>query len=310
MTDPGDRPTSQEHPYSESVSASAEAAESAGYPKPRPEVSPSSFRAFIEHIGLVPPKGQADPYAHRRGEPRGFTVIWLAYLFLVAGAVYAAIGNPAMASAEGYRLASKVLLTMVGVGILTVWPLLRLTQASAIAGGVSATLRDVAIVLIPMQALIWPQSLITGWSVSAVGAIALVLASWTLIVGAVIAIATGPAMGSAKLAAALRESPRPVSALGRAGAMAAIIVLGVAGPVLSILMPAQQEEGRALLAVCSPLTAPWELFADRSWMGRRSVTLPEHWKPVLLLLVVGLASWGLLLVTRRIGRLEEQSGSA
>ncbi|MEL6498499.1 MAG: hypothetical protein AAF937_03825 [Planctomycetota bacterium] len=276
-----------------------------------PAAKPSGkFRAFVEQVGLVPPRGQRDPYAHRRGEPRGFTVLWLAYLFLVAGSVYAAIGNPAFASAEGYRLASKVLLTMVGVGLLAVWPVLRLTQSAAIAGGVAATLRDVAIVLIPMQALIWPQSLITGWSVSSVGAVALVLVAWTLIIGAVIAAATGPARGHPRAQGALGESPHPVSALGRTAAMATILVLGVSGPAAAIFVPPGETELRSLLAVCSPVSAPWELFADRSWIGRRAVTLPEHWKPVLLTLILGVAAWGVLLVTRRLARVEDQAGSA
>ncbi len=276
----------------------------------RPASSGSALRSFAEGVGLIPPRDQRDPYAHRRGEPRGFTVLWLAYLFLVAGSVYASIGNPAFASAEGYRLASKVLLTMVGVGILTVWPLLRLTQRSAMAGGASATLRDIAIVLIPMQALIWPQSLITGWSVSAVGAIALVLVAWTLIVGSIVAAATGPARGNPRAIGALSASPHPVSPAGRLGAMIAVQALGLAGPAVAAMLPPGETESRSMLAMCSPLSAPWELFADRSWMGRRSVTLPEHWKPVLLTLVLGLVAWGVLLVTRRSGRLEDRSGSA
>lgn len=263
------------------------------------------LRAFAESVGLVPPRGQRDPYAHRRGEPRGFTVIWLAYLFLVAAVVYAAIGNPAFASAEGYRLASKVLLTMVGVGVLTVWPLLRLAQAAPIAGGVSAVSRDVAIVLIPMQALIWPQSLITGWSVASVGVIALLLAAWTLIVGAVVAVATGPARGSARSAAALGASPYAVSPVGRAGAMLALVALGGAAPAAMLLAPPQEAETGVLLAMCSPITAPWEVFADRSWIGRRAVTLPEHWKPVLLTFVVGLVAWGVLLLARRSGSADQ-----
>ncbi|MEL6796597.1 MAG: hypothetical protein AAFO89_07200 [Planctomycetota bacterium] len=279
-------------------------------PVQAPIQAPGRFRAFIEQVGLVPPRGQRDPYAHRRGEPRGFTVLWLAYLFLVAGAVYASIGNPAFASAEGYRLASKVLLTMVGIGVLTVWPALRLAQSAAVAGGVSATLRDVAIVLIPMQALIWPQSLITGWGVASVSVVALMLVAWTLIVGALIAIATGPARGHPRALGALSESPHAVSPAARTGAMVAILVLGVSGPLISALLPQSEAELRSTLLMCSPVSAPWELFADRSWMGRRAVTLPEHWKPVLLSLVLGVAAWGVLLVTRRTVRVEDRAGSA
>lgn len=283
---------------------------------PASEIEPDAatrdgpFRAFAESVGLVPPRGHDDPYAHRRGEPRGFTVLWLAYLFLVAGVVYAAIGNPAFASAEGYRLASKVLLTMVGVGLLTVWPLLRLTQGSPIAGGVSATSRDVAIVLIPMQALIWPQSLITGWTVASVSAIALVLVAWTLIVGAIVAVAIGPARGHPGAVGSLSASRHHVSPGGRVAAMLAILALGAAGPLGAMFLPPSETENRALFAMCSPLTAPWELFADRSWMGRRAVTLPEHWKPVLLTLIVGLVAWGLLLVSRRSSRVEDERASA
>ncbi len=279
-----------------------------------PEPRPSGWRALAESVGLIPPRDGRDPYAHRRGEPRGFTVIWLLFLFLVAALVYGSIGNPVFASAEGYRLASKVLLTTVAAGIVTVWPVLRLTQQAPLAGGVSATARDIAIVLIPMQALIWPQSLITGWGIDAVAAIAILLAGWTLIVGAIVALAIGPQRSHPRARAALGASPFPIAPGSRAVAMAAILILPLLAPAGLLLLdaPPGSEPGAwaETLSVCSPFTAPWELFEDRSWTGAHARALAQHWKPVLLTLLAGAAAWAALLTIRRITRVEDRPASA
>lgn len=275
---------------------------------------PGGLRKFAESVGLIPPRDGSDPYAHRRGEPRGFTVIWLVFLFLAAGVVYGSVGNPVLASAEGYRLASKLLLTTIAIGLVTIWPALRLAQHAPLAGGISATARDLAIVLIPLQALIWPQSLITGWSLESVAVIALHLAAWTLIVGAVIALATGPALAPARTREALAAAPHPVPGLARSGAMALILLMGLAAPIWSVLeAPVSSDLDQVpvdTLAMCSPITAPWEVFADRVWTGTRSPVLEGHWKPTLLTFVLGLAAWAALIAARRLRRVEDRPVSA
>lgn len=285
------------------------------------ERAPRGLRGFAESVGLIPPQAGKDPYAHRRGEPRGFTVVWLVFLLVAAGVVYSTVGNPVLASAEGYRFASKVLLTTVAVGMLTIWPVLRLAQRAPLAGGVAAALRDVAIVLIPMQALIWPQTLITGWTVGAVAAIATLFTAWTLIVGAVIALATGVPRVPARSLAALRGSPEPVNPVVRSMAMLAILSLALAAPGAMLLLgPSATEASGQVdqMALWSPITGPWEILADRAWTGRHAVALPEHWRPILLTLVGSLAAWGVLLATRRAPRslpattpgVEDDTGSA
>ena len=73
--------------------------------------------------------------------------------------------------------------------------------------------KDLVILLVPLQAVLWPQVVITGWTVSAVAASDVLLISWASMVGAFLAIALGPGRtGEARRA---ETGPRPQAALGR-----------------------------------------------------------------------------------------------
>ncbi|MEO1582972.1 MAG: hypothetical protein AAFR96_00170 [Planctomycetota bacterium] len=260
----------------------------------------------------MPPKSGKDPYAHRRGEPRGFTVLWLAFLLAASGLVYGSIGSPMLASAEGYRFASKVLLTTVAVGMITIWPALRLSQASPLAGGASAAARDLAVVLIPMQALIWPQALITGWSLPSIAVIAVLLGGWAAIVGAIVGAATGPRLVSTRSTAALQASPLPIAPVWRSVAMFAVLALAVAGPAFRVFSGTGMTgpgDG-TILMLCSPLSAPWSVLADQAWTGRHAVARAEHWQVAGLTAGIGISAWVVLLALRRPRPVADRGGSA
>ena len=267
------------------------------------------LRWFVEVVGLLPPRDAEDPYAHRRGEPRGFAVLWLCFLLLSSGIVYTSVGSPSLASAEGYRFASKVLMTVVAVGIVVFWPMLRLSQPSPYSGGPSATLRDLVVVLIPVQAFYWPQVLLTGWTIDAIALAALIVFAWALITGAVIALAIGPATERAKAYSdghsALAAAHHGPGRLQRVLWMLALVLSVLVAPLLSIsLGPIEPPESgigiAGVLAMSSPLTAPWEILTDRVWTGSRAAVQPGQWRIAVLWTIAGFAAWAVaLILTRR-----------
>ncbi|PHQ82557.1 MAG: hypothetical protein COB69_01640 [Phycisphaera sp.] len=62
---------------------------------------PSKLRLWLEHVGLVVPKGEPDRWAHRRGEPRGFAVLWMCFLLISTLTVFMSLGDPVRVTAEG-----------------------------------------------------------------------------------------------------------------------------------------------------------------------------------------------------------------
>ena len=123
-----------------------------------------------------------DPWAHRRGEPRFFALFWSIYLMLSAlVTIFAsrAIGVPL---ATRFRYGAAALLLLVCIGAIILWPLTRLSQRAP-RHPARATGADLLVILVPMQAVVWPMPILTGWPLPVVGALALVLGAWTLLIG-------------------------------------------------------------------------------------------------------------------------------
>ncbi|MEM8756375.1 MAG: hypothetical protein AAGF47_01160 [Planctomycetota bacterium] len=241
---------------------------------------------LIDVIGLLPPKSGDDPYAHRRGEPRAFAVLWLAFVMIASAAVYTSIGSPVFASANGYRVASKVLMTVLALGVCAFWPMVRLSQARAARRDVAAGLKDLAIVLLPVQAFYWPQALLTGWGVESVAAASLLLAAW----------ATGV---SACLLAAHRLPPLVSSGRGSAGARAAWTAGMLSLPLIAPLVIGSGEGSSPGLMLASPLTGHWELLADRAWTGHQTRITDGHWRAIGVSWGACLSVWAVVLLSTR-----------
>ena len=90
-----------------------------------------------------------------------------------------AIGVPL---ASRFRYGAAALLLMVCVGATILWPLTRLSQRSP-RRPARATGADLLVLLVPMQAVVWPMPILTGWPFNVVGALALLLGAWTLFIG-------------------------------------------------------------------------------------------------------------------------------
>lgn len=234
------------------------------------------------------PKGRPD-WSHRRGEPRGLALAWALYLML------ATMGSliPAMTlgrfDPDVYRPAARILMAMIVVGIVVLWPMLRLAQRPVRGGASMRVGRDLAVLLIPAMTLVWPQVVLAGWPVDAVAAVSALLVVWGFVAGAVLNLWQG--LGGATRWAELI-------------AMGALIALVAGLPAVlwrTGVLPLPAGGAAAGVSpgwMWTPLTSVLEILRDRSWSGRPVQVSPGHWIWIVRLLV---GAGGLLWVSSWFG---------
>lgn len=242
---------------------------------------------------LPPPPTAAhtDPWAHRRGEPRTFAAAWIAYLFVAAIISLGTSGSLGLVATDAYRASARVLMVLAGLGVGALWPMLRLSQERPDAPA-KAALRDFVVVMLPLQAIIWPQSLpwMASWPVEVTAALAAHFAAWGLVVSGVLALAWAPPF---------------TSALRRGASMAMLLALGVVSPAWRVLTgPTEDLSRRApspdILLSASPFAGAWEIPADRAWSGLAGQVSQSQWMVFAAVAVLGLACWAF--AAMRVGR--------
>lgn len=233
---------------------------------------------------------------HRRGEPRTFALAWTIFLMLSTLVMFASMSPALAVTLEIYRPATRILLTTITAGIVLIWPMVRLSQAKPTGSATPHLARDLLIVLIPVQALIWPQSLqfLGHWPLGLCAAVAACQAAWSLVIGGLVALALA------------FDPPR-----GRVGAtrgvwmmLLAVVVIGV--PLVEVLLGSigpSVDDSSIPAMMASPLTAVYELIRDRSPGGPLSAE-PAHWIAIGATSLAGglvwACAWGVERAFRRI----------
>lgn len=188
--------------------------------------------------------GKDDPWAHRKGEPRVLVLLWAMYLMgaaLMTIFAVRSLGAPAAGRYE-YGCRAMVILVVCGLGVL--WPMVRLSQVPP-AHPVRAMLVDLCAMLAPVQAVVWPMPLLTTWTLPVAGGLNLMIASWALLAGVLLAF------GSASRSMATRTLLMLVAVAFVGAAPGLALYLGSAG---SPPMPGWWE-------MLSPITATLALTA-------------------------------------------------
>lgn len=234
---------------------------------------------------------KADPWAHRRAEPRTLVLLWTIYLMGAAATTVFSVGVIGMPQRSMFEPAARSMLALAGLGLGALWPMVRLSQSRPRAPR-TAILTDVFALTIPLQAVIWPVRLLTGWGWDVLAGIALGLFSWALLVGAVLAAGLvrtpAPVEGrdievSARFSGA-RTTWMLIALLMSAGGPAALLIggyLGITPPAFGWLL--------------SPITLTHALTSARS--GLSPVMAPEEWLACLGPGVLGLLVWSGLAAT-------------
>jgi len=223
-------------------------------------------------FGKPPPEGHKD-WSHRKGEPRMLAFLWCVVLLAATLLTFFIAGSGGLISPSSYRAAARGMLLVITLGLAVAWPVIRLSQNRPRGEpGPVMVLKDLAVLLVPVQAVIWTQYLIAGWSVSVLGAFTLGMFAWTLVSGGLIALAVGPA----------QRRPSPVPAAWFWALVLGLVVLAAPTYLLSrgVIQGELLHEAPGWLRMASPLTMVHELLQDRTGQGVLARVDQEHWRAI------------------------------
>ncbi|KAA0212634.1 MAG: hypothetical protein DYG94_14450 [Leptolyngbya sp. PLA3] len=240
------------------------------------------------------PRAHAN-WDHRRGEPRTFALVWTIFLMLATLVMFSTLGAAHTVTIDIYRPAVRALLVTITAGMVLLWPMMRLSQEAPIRGIGASIAKDLAVVLIPTQALVWPQALrmLGGWPIGQTAALASCQAAWAVLVGGLLALA-------------LATDARPRE-LMRGLWMLAIVAIVILVPLVEILFGALRPltiRGPEPAMMASPLLAVVELLRDRG-VASPVATFASDWRAIGITSLAGAGLWMLAFmveVARRPGR--------
>jgi hypothetical protein len=295
------QPENQKREPADAAHTPPERIETAAAAANLPAGTPSAETPRDDQQAEAPSTRRTDPWAHRRGEPRLFALAWAIYLFAATATIFfAAMAGPSI-STEVMRPAAQLLLIMAAAGISILWPMVRLSQVPD-PNPISGTMQDLLVIMIPVQAVIWPQSLwwLARWPFATVVALACTFAAWGVLIGGMLAYAQAQrqrptvAAASSGPAAPLFGSLWTMTFLGLAfGGILVAMALGVGLPMLGAAMHPRGDGAVAatVALMLSPLGAALELTRDTTWTGRSTPLTAIHWVCVGGVAALGAAAW-------------------
>ncbi|MCA9288188.1 MAG: hypothetical protein KDA05_06375 [Phycisphaerales bacterium] len=241
------------------------------------------------------PRGRPD-WSHRRGEPRMFALAWTVFLTLLATLILMRSAVGGRLDMDVYRHVLRQGLMAIITAIVVAWPLVRLSQARPRGGGALSAFKDLLIIVVPLQAVLWPQVLLAHWPVGVVAALSAAMSAWAVLVGAVIALALGTRSFDPD---SLPESDaiEPPRTAGRTLAMSVVIgwvmLSGVAALVLDGALPAEHALGQhpAWWMMLSPHAGVNEITRSRVEFGPAAHVSPQHGAAVLAIGALALLAW-------------------
>ncbi|MBL8747164.1 MAG: hypothetical protein JNK58_12520 [Phycisphaerae bacterium] len=215
-----------------------------------------------------------DPWAHRKGEPRPLALIWSLYLMASALVTLLRVRSLTMPTTEQFAFGCRSMLLMVMIGVALLWPMIRLSQQYPHRPDRSL-FADLLVLLVPVQAVVWPMGLLTHWPLDIVLALAGATASWAILSAGVLACAFNAGSASA-----------------RWGWMLVCVLIAITSPTTLTLWPGNIPTiTRGVMLHASPLTAPWALTSAPS--GLAPMMQPWEWALVTIPAASGAILWWL-----------------
>lgn len=225
-----------------------------------------------------------DRWAHRRVEPRLLAFLWTSYLFAATGLTLLSVGKGWFVTPDVYRPAARILLAGVAVGITVLWPMIRLSQEAPRitdrSGPVTETIKDLLVILVPAQAVFWPQLWLTRWPLDVVAAIAALMGAWALLTGGLLAVALS-SVSTGRARPGLRALWTVVFVI--------IATLGTIGAAFDRRPPPAPPAQPSMMF--SPITAVFEVARDRSWSGSPAAIVSSHWLAIGATALLAIPLW-------------------
>jgi hypothetical protein len=208
--------------------------------------------------------------------------LWVVLLLCAIAITLGGVGVLGLLATDVYRPAARRLLAIVMVGCVVLWPMLRLSQTPP-QRAVGAFVVDALAVLVPLQAIIWPQSFpwMAAWPWSVSACVALWFAAWTACV----------AGGLAWFFAHGRPAcPRWVM-------MTLFVAVAVGGLLAAAVRASGDFDADSVRSfdawmMASPVTGVWELTQDRTWTGDAARVSASHWGALGGAWVIASGAWG------------------
>lgn len=217
-------------------------------------------------------------------------LFWMIYLMGATVLMFSSMSRSHAISHEITRPAARLMILTVMLGLCVLWPMLRLSQHHPRAGHVHFVLRDVLVLFVPLQAVMWPQiaSVLAHWPLVVVATLVLLCASWLMLLAGVLA------MGISSVSrAASGGGPRALW-------MLLILIIVFAAPIGAMVgttaPPASIDQPR-IGWLLSPITGVLELLRDRSATGAPVRVYPQQ---IRILVAIGCVGLALLLIARAL----------
>ncbi len=217
-------------------------------------------------------------------------LFWMIYLMGATVIMFSSMSRAHAISHEITRPAARLMIVIVMVGVCVLWPMLRLSQRHPAGGHVWFYLRDVIVLFLPLQAVLWPHvsTVLAHWPVAVIATLTLLFAAWLLLLAGVLAMASSSI------------SRAEHGAMPRAIWMLVILLIVFAAPIYAIISgtgsPAGLDQPR-LGWILSPVPGVLELLRDRDATGVPARVYPQQLRLLIAIVCVGLA---LLLIARAI----------
>lgn len=233
------------------------------------------------------PARHAD-WSHRRGEPRVFTLLWMIYLMASTVLMFSSMSSAHSISPSITRPAAQTMLVVVVIGFSVLWPMVRFSQYASKYAHVRFGLRDALVIFVPMQAVIWPQTLpiLAGWPIDVVAGVSAMCLAWIILLAGIVAL------GSSSIE---RNATKPII---RVVWMLIVMVLIFGAPLYGGITTHSATVGinqPRMGWMLSPVSGLLELTRDRRELGTSTHLFFEHWRMILAVFCVGFA---LLLLAR------------
>lgn len=262
-------------------------------PPPPAELRAARKRARTRH----------DPFAHRRGEPRTFAILWMLFMVAAIMVSLSPVGPSGLMSVETYRPSARLLGALMALGIAVVWPMVRLSQVRPRNPGRAVT-QDLVVVMVPIAAMCAAQAApwMAGWPAGVGAAMALGMLGWSMLVAGILlhVFASEARRDPAPSTLNPREPDHGVNRAPdtgtRVSAMLLLMAISIAGPLFSALgyAPSSAVRGGEGITIdwammTSPVGFALEIARDRLWTGRATAISSAHWWGVVMIVALGVA---------------------